>query len=608
LDEALLASQYDDVDSLGGMGKRLELVSALCSYFVEFEVPLKVDLVEKVWNTLFLKNNSRHRLACLRWLTAVLRPKELESNSIYFAHTVEFIDFDNLKAKKARAWVLEQLTSAMVPSPGKAGSGDGSGNGGDTATLNLRTLGKDAVECFLSLFIWVIKDEGLLNEANKDNGSMDEAKPSDPSPVRRQSNGGDRFSMAKEVGPLLMGIDKCIKEQRIVSWDALITLAIGSIEKAPTSSATTTLPTSTAAASFSSSSSFAGTSDAAADAVVSDSDAASRILLDMSHAMLKAQWTSFDLVKELMARIEKLSDATSSVAVVDSLGSNPKQQQQQQQQQQRSLEHCLGVLCAYLKQTSNLCATPAHQAHSLGTEKLVLQVSLDPALAAAVTSSPSSLAAAGASMAVPAEFAASGGQEGEGAAAPSAALTTSPPSVALTVHINTPLADVVARAVTALAPRGGGGGGGAGLSNEGGERFIWRLRPVFAVAAAAAATTASRSNNNNNNIIDNNSNNNAVNNNAVNMNNNPMVFSSHDNATLKGLAKTVRSLVSFLLTIQFYRHHLRRHYHHCHRHYHLHHLHHLHHCHNYHDRHHFHFHLALLLTHLPLPFLYVQGD
>jgi hypothetical protein len=636
----LLASQFDDVDSYGGMGKRLELVSALCSYFVEYGAPLNAEWVGQIWNVLFVGNSpqqsplssslssplsssssssQRHRLACLRWLTVVLRPKELQRDVVYFAPTPGSVTSGNMhasmEAERARAWVLEQLSEAVVQ--GSAGGGGAGAAGG--AKFDLCALGKDAVECLLSLFIWVNKDKGSLKEVDElGNGgggggganapfvfganahalpplSTTGTTSSYPSSVATQSSsgGGGGLTLAKVAASLFAGLgvpeasiaglsvksfdaafdgEIAVMGEEIVSFEAVTVAALDSVVAASTalssSSAATTptnassaSPTSTTAAGSSSlspsSTSEEGTADAAAQAaaaaaaaVVSASDAAtgavwaSQTLLAVSDAVLKARRTRlvgsqglarYDLVEVLMARIEKLSPlvssgaaAAGSVAVADPLGNNDNSNQQQQQ---RSLEHCLGVLCAYLKQTADLCATPAHQARSLGTSQLVLQVSLDPALAAAAAAaaaalSPSS-AAAGASMAM--SDASTGTEDGEqegGAGASSAALTQT--EEALAVHNNTPLADVVARAVAALAPSGGGGD--VGLSNEDGERFTWCLRPVLAAtAAAAAASAASRANKN----VDNN-------NNTVNNNNNFVVFSSDGNATLKGLAKTVR--------------------------------------------------------------------
>lgn len=157
LDEALSSASYEDVDSAAVL-VRLQLIANISSYLIESS-PLTFKMVKSIWDHFFGPNSTakkldRHRQVCLRWFHTILRPKELASDLIYFKPIDPKQKKSVDEAVESRRFVLEQLGNLVM------------GSGGQTK-MELQSMGSDGVDCLLSLFLWVNRDSGVLEEADK---------------------------------------------------------------------------------------------------------------------------------------------------------------------------------------------------------------------------------------------------------------------------------------------------------------------------------------------------------------------------------------------------------------------------------------------------------
>jgi hypothetical protein len=394
----------------------------------------------------------------LRWLTAVLRPRELKRDADYFGSAPA--------AAAARARVLDQLAPLVaaggLSAPAAAaplslaaapagGDGQGSGQGGAHGGAHGGGLGgRDSVACFLNLFMWV----------NRDAGSFDDDDAAAPPPAFAAGGGLPLFASLKEEGdgggvfddsprsaedagaweaddasrPVL------VKGDSIAAFDALIAAALDAADPAASAAAAPA----------------ARCLLRVGEGLFAASHARHASLFRMQ-AAASGGLGRYDLLAALQTRV--LADAAAASAAAAASVSGPSAAAAAAVAR---LNHRLQVLAHYLSATAAANKRPSHATRAAaGGRLLALTVCLEDA----------------------------GGNGGAATAAAAADGPGGPGSAAVTLrlHGNATLQDATAAAVAALAsdPHFAPAPGGAMPGT-----FEWRLKPVGPPPPAYALTSA----------------------------------------------------------------------------------------------------------------------
>ena len=510
LQEALDAAAYDDVSPKDWLA-RLELLGALSAHLVSIEQQQQIhhhqghganhfsvdggsaavltpEAVDRLWQCGAV-DHARLGPVLLRWLSVVLKPKELKRDADYFGSLSD--------AAESRAMVLEKLGERLVAASSSLSSSSSSSSlssPSSSAEAQDEGLGgHDGVACFLNLFLWVNKDTGCFDDDDADDEMVDTSSAGLPALEGGSSlfpdsddddeADDDNAATSTSTAPIL------VKGDSIASFEALVAAALDPPDVSVSSS---------------SSSSPAAAASAAARCLLRVGQGLFVATQERHASLFRMQEAAtgglgrYDLLAALQARI--LADASASASGADGGGASASGQAQDNSSNRnaRRLNHRLQVLAHFLHATASANKQAAHGARAAANGDIIkVTVTLE----GSGSSGSSTATANNKNVALAAGVAAAAGGVGT---AQGGGGSLERASVTLHLHGNTTLQGATAAAVEALvaasdplsstgaeSPTAAGAGSGAGSVGVMPGSFVWKLKPTpppppaYTVARAA---------------------------------------------------------------------------------------------------------------------------